>query len=80
MLSWLNFSKEESPLRYVAGRIQFLYISSFLQYYIGEVSLLYTEDTSVTMNLNGAYGFSVPDYMEENVNMKAVNSSRATPE
>ena len=80
MLSWLNFSKEEFQLRYVAGKLQFLYISLFLRYYIGEVSLLHTEDTSVTMSLNGDYWVSVPDYMEENVSTKAVKSSRATPE
>lgn len=39
---------------------------------IDEVSLLQTVDTAVTMNLNGDYGITVPDYVEENVSTKVV--------
>ena len=39
---------------------------------IDEVSLLQAVDTAVTMNLNGDYGVSVPDYVEENVSTKVV--------
>ena len=39
---------------------------------IDEVSLLQAVDTAVTMNQNGDYGITVPDYVEENVSTKVV--------
>ena len=39
---------------------------------IDEKSLLQAVDTAVTMNQNGDYGITVPDYVEENVSSKVV--------
>lgn len=39
---------------------------------INEKSLLQAVDTAVTMNKEGDYGISVPDYMDENVSTKVV--------
>lgn len=39
---------------------------------IDTTSLLQAVDTAITMNQNGDYGISVPDYVEENVSTKVV--------
>jgi len=39
---------------------------------IDEKSLLKAVDTAVQMNLEGDYGISLPDYVEENVSTKVV--------